>query len=140
MGFYSISPDRLRDLQEPNAGNLLLRDGRNLTSVLAWIERNNPQVKERIEEYLGSIVSGIKRVDRKILGPKDRLEFQTIVAGDNNPWSFFASQKHVGRHAAGVWRELYHYSSALKGHLTRQFHWSESRNQRPLFIPEQLVR
>ncbi len=96
MGFYSISPDRLRDLQEPNAGNLLLRDGRNLTSVLAWIERNNPRVKGRIEEYLGSIVSGIKRVDRKILGPKETLEFRQIVAGDNNPWSFFAQNMSDG--------------------------------------------
>jgi predicted ATPase len=96
MGFYSISPDRLRDLQEPNAGNLLLRDGRNLTSVLAWIERNNPRVKGRIEEYLGSIVSGIKRVDRKILGPKETLEFRQIVAGDSNPWSFFAQNMSDG--------------------------------------------
>jgi hypothetical protein len=96
MGFYNISPDRLRDLQEPDAGNLLLRDGRNLTSVLAWIERNNPQVKVRIEEYLGSIVSGVKRVDRKILGPKETLEFRQIVAGDKNPWSFFAQNMSDG--------------------------------------------
>ena len=96
MGFYNISPDRLRDLQEPDAGNLLLRDGRNLTSVLAWIERNNPQVKVRIEEYLGSIVSGIKRVDRKMLGPKETLEFRQIVAGDKNPWSFFAQNMSDG--------------------------------------------
>ncbi len=95
MGFYNISPDRLRDLQEPNAGNLLLRDGRNLTSVLAWIERNNPRVKERIEEYLGSIVSGVKRVDRKILGPKETLEFRQIV-DDKNPWSFFAQNMSDG--------------------------------------------
>lgn len=96
MGFYSISPERLRDLQEPDAGNLLLRDGRNLTSVLAWIERNNPNVKERIEEYLGNIVSGVKRVDRKMFGPKETLEFRQIVAGDDNPWSFMAQNMSDG--------------------------------------------
>jgi predicted ATPase len=96
MGFYSISPDSLRDLQEPDAGNLLLRDGRNLTSVLAWIERNNPSVKARIEEYLGSIVSGIKRVDRKMFGPKETLEFRQDVVGDKNPWSFFAQNMSDG--------------------------------------------
>ena len=96
MGFYSISPDRLRDLQEPDAGNLLLRDGRNLTSVLAWIERNNPDAKTRIEEYLGSIVSGVKRVDRKMFGPKETLEFRQLVAGDKNPWSFYAQNMSDG--------------------------------------------
>src|SRR3989304_76388 len=108
MGFYSINPDRLRDLQEPDAGNLLLRDGRNLTSVLAWIERNNEQVKGRIQEYLGSIVSGVKSVDKKALGPKETLEFKQMVEGDVNPWSFYAQNMSDGTlRALGVLVSLF---------------------------------
>ena len=108
MGFYNINPDRLRDLQEPDAGNLLLRDGRNLTSVLSWIERNNKQVKERIEEYMGSIVSGIKHVDKRSLGPKETLEFKQTVAGDDNPWSFSSQNMSDGTlRALGVLVSLF---------------------------------
>ena len=138
MGFYNISPDRLRDLQEPNAGNLLLRDGRNLTSVLAWIERNNPRVKERIEEYLGSIVSGVKRVDRKILGPKETLEFETDRRRQESVELLCAKTCRTAR--CGRLACLYHYSSASEGRLRRRFRWSESRNQRPLFILGRPVR
>jgi predicted ATPase len=34
MGFYNPNPDRLRDLQLPDSGELLARDGGNLASVL----------------------------------------------------------------------------------------------------------
>ena len=34
MGFYSLNPDRIRDFQPPDSGELLVRDGSNLTSVL----------------------------------------------------------------------------------------------------------
>jgi predicted ATPase len=108
MGFYNINPDRLRDLQEPDAGNLLLRDGRNLTSVLARIERDNEQVKDRIQEYLGSIVSGVKSVDKKALGPKETLEFKQIFAGDEFPRIFFAQNMSDGTlRALGVLVSLF---------------------------------
>jgi len=88
MGFYSINPDRLRDLQEPDEGVLLTRDGRNLASVVAWLESHNRHVKERIEQYLGSIAPGVKKVDKQSLGHKETLEFKQTVAGDEHPWSF----------------------------------------------------
>jgi predicted ATPase len=96
MGFYSINPDRLRDLQEPDEGILLLRDGCNLASVVAWLQTHNREVKERIEQYLGSIAPGVKRVDKKSLGHKETLEFKQTVAGDDNPWSFFAQSMSDG--------------------------------------------
>jgi predicted ATPase len=96
MGFYNISPDRLRDLQEPDSGNHLLRDGRNLTSVLAWIERNNKNAKTRIEAYLGGIVAGINSVNKKTLGPKETLQFQQTVNGDKNAWNFLAQNMSDG--------------------------------------------
>jgi predicted ATPase len=108
MGFYSINPDRLRDFQEPDAGNLLLRDGRNVASVLAWIEHNNNQAKVRIEEYLSRIASGIQHVDKKSLGHKETLEFRQNVAGDANPWSFSATNMSDGTlRALGVLVSLF---------------------------------
>ncbi|MGD0655835.1 MAG: AAA family ATPase [Thermoguttaceae bacterium] len=108
MGFYNINPAKLREYQEPDPGNLLLRDGGNLTSVIASIERNNKKVKERIEEYLGSIVSGVKGVDKITLGTKETLEFKQIVAGDENPWSFFAQNMSDGTlRALGVLVSLF---------------------------------
>ena len=40
MGFYSLNPDKIRDLQAPDPGDLLIRDGSNLTSVLAQLSSN----------------------------------------------------------------------------------------------------
>jgi len=108
MGFYNISPDQLRDLQEPGAGSLLLRDGRNAASVVAWLERHNKQVKQRIEEYLGTIAPGVKQVAKKSLGHKETLEFKQAVAGDTNPWSFLAQNMSDGTlRALGVLVSLF---------------------------------
>ena len=96
MGFYSINPDRLRDLQEPDEGVLLTRDGRNLASVVAWLESHNRHVKERIEQYLGSIAPGVKKVDKQSLGHKETLEFKQTVAGDEHPWSFLLKTCRTG--------------------------------------------
>ena len=108
MGFYSISPEQLRDLQEPGAGSLLMRDGRNAASVVAWLERQNRQVKERIEEYLGAIAPGVRQVGKKSLGHKETLEFKQTVAGDENPWSFLAQNMSDGTlRALGVLVSLF---------------------------------
>jgi energy-coupling factor transporter ATP-binding protein EcfA2 len=40
-GFYNLNPDRIRDLQPPDAGELLARDGSNLASVLGQLASNN---------------------------------------------------------------------------------------------------
>jgi hypothetical protein len=34
MGFYSLNPDRIRNFQAPDSGELLVRDGSNLTRSL----------------------------------------------------------------------------------------------------------
>ena len=96
MGFYSISPEQLRDLQEPDAGTLLLRDGRNAASVIAWLAQHKPAVKRRIEEYLEQIAPGVKQVERVALGHKEALEFRQTVAGDEHPWSFPARSMSDG--------------------------------------------
>lgn len=47
MGFYNLNPDRIRELQSPDPGELLARDGSNIASVLARLEREDPEAKRR---------------------------------------------------------------------------------------------
>ncbi|OHB80821.1 MAG: hypothetical protein A2V98_23080 [Planctomycetes bacterium RBG_16_64_12] len=85
-----------------------MRDGRNAASVVAWLERDNSQVMERIAEYLGTIAPGVKQVGRKSLGHKETLEFKQTVAGDTNPWSFVAQNMSDGTlRALGVLVSLF---------------------------------
>ena len=96
MRFYNLNPDRIRDLQDPDPGERLLRDGRNLASVLRQIESGNETVKAQIEEYLSRVVPGTEGVDAKSVGPKETLEFRQEVAGAKHPWRFFAASMSDG--------------------------------------------
>ena len=93
MGFYNLNPDKIRDLQAPDPGNVLMRDGGNLTSVLTQLP---PAVKKDIEAYLSVVVPGIHSVDVKDFGPKETLEFRQDVAGDEHPWRFLANNMSDG--------------------------------------------
>ena len=93
MGFYSLNPDRIRDLQDPNPGDILLRDGSNLTGVLAQLPAT---VKKDIEGYLASVVPGVHAVDVKDFGPKETLEFRQSIAGAKYPWRFLANNMSDG--------------------------------------------
>ena len=96
MGFYNLSPDRIRDLQSPDPGELLTRDGSNLASVLGQISTRAPLAKSRIEEYLAQVVPGVTGVDSKVVGPMETLEFRQVVAGSPDPWRFFAASMSDG--------------------------------------------
>ena len=93
MGFYSLNPDIIRDLQAPDPGDLLIRDGSNLVSVLGQL---SPSAKERIEEYLAAVVPGVRGVEIKEIGPKETLEFRQGVAGARHPWRFLANNMSDG--------------------------------------------
>lgn len=96
MGFYSLNPDRIRDFQSPDSGELLVRDGSNLTSVLRQLSMRDEGRKQRIEEYLASIVPGVSGVDVKDVPPKATLQFRQEVAGSSAPWRFFAGNMSDG--------------------------------------------
>lgn len=95
-GFYSLNPDAIRDLQPPDPGDLLNRDGSNLASVLSTIATHAPDFKQRIETYLGKVVPGVAGVDRRTVGPRETLEFRQRVRGAQHPWRFFASNMSDG--------------------------------------------
>lgn len=89
-GFYNLSPVAIRDLQPPDPGDLLNRDGSNLASVLS---RLCPQVKADIEGYLSRIVPGVTGVDRVLPGPRETLRFRQQVRGAKHPWRFDAGRR-----------------------------------------------
>lgn len=90
MGFYNLNPDVIRDLQAPDAGEVLKRDGANLASVVGRVAKEAPASKDRIEEYLATIVPGVSGVDRRVVGPRETIEFRQRVAGSQHPWKFSA--------------------------------------------------
>ena len=93
MGFYNLNPDAIRDLQAPDPGDLLNRDGSNLASVLA----NLGSRKKDVEEYLAAITPGVTGVDsREAMGTKLTLDFRQEVRGAKHPWRFLASNMSDG--------------------------------------------
>lgn len=89
MGFYSVQPDRIRELQAPDEGRVLRRDGSNLASVLAGLEQpERADVKERIREYLRRVVPGIEDFGAKRIGHMETVEFKQAVEGAEKPWRF----------------------------------------------------
>ena len=95
-GFYNLDPAAIRDLQPPDPGDLLKRDGSNAASVLSSLATRSPAFKARIEEYLEQVVPGVTAVARRLVGPREALEFRQVVQGAQHPWRFFASNMSDG--------------------------------------------
>ena len=91
MRFYSIVPVRLRELQEPDAGDFLERDSSNSAAVLKRLQeeaQGNGQY-DRVCRLLSKVVSGITKVEYKAIGQKETLQFKQAV-GSDSPWTFAA--------------------------------------------------
>lgn len=103
MNFYQPNPARIRELQAPDTGELLARDGGNVTSLLRRMGTQDPLAKQRIEEHLARIVPGVQSVDVRSVGSKETLEFRQEMAGAEHAWRFPASSMSDGTlHALGV--------------------------------------
>jgi predicted ATPase len=78
MGFYNLSPEQMKEVESPDAGELLRRDGSNIASVVARITDDEPKLKDRIKEYLAAIVPDITDIERVQLGHKETLQFRNM--------------------------------------------------------------
>jgi predicted ATPase len=115
MGFYNLNPDEIRDLQPPDMGELLTRDGSNLASVLGQLKAHAPGAKRRVEEYLGKVVPGVQQVDAKSIGSKETLEFRQQVKGSKKAWRFPATNMSDGTlRALGVLVSLFQSRNGQK--------------------------
>ncbi len=97
MAFYNLSPERVRDLQEPDPGHKLVRDGRNLAAIVREMGRfDKGRILASVVEHLQAVVPGVVSVEHRTLGPKETVEFRQQVAGDANPWRFLAAEMSDG--------------------------------------------
>ena len=116
MGFYNLNPDIIRDLQDPDLGEVLMEDGSNLTSVFSEL---SSEVKTDIQEYLQLIVSGVQSVNISKFGPKETLEFRQYVAEDKRPLRFLANSMSDGTlRAFGILVALFQGNQKAEEHVT----------------------
>jgi predicted ATPase len=108
MGFYNLNPDEIRELQPSDTGEVLKRDGSNLSSVLSLMDREDKEARRQIVEFLSKIVPGIEDVDTKHLGKKETLEFRQFVGTNKDSWRFTAESMSDGTlRALGVLTALF---------------------------------
>lgn len=91
MRFYSIVPERLRALQDPDPGVFLKRNGDNAPAILRQLKedaRDNDGY-QRICRLLSKVVEGMAAVDYRSVAQKETLEFKQDV-GLKQPWTFEA--------------------------------------------------
>ena len=93
MGFYSLSLDKIKDLQVPDPGDMLTRDGSNLASVFKQL---SPSVKGYIKEYLATFVPSVDKIEARKYGPKEGLVFTQNVAKAEEPQRFLANNMSDG--------------------------------------------
>jgi predicted ATPase len=115
MGFYNLNPEQMRELQSPDPGKLLRRDGSNIASVLGQMSSHSPEIKKRVESYLGTVVPGVVGVQAKNIGPKETLEFRQKIAGSPSPWHFYPSNMSDGTlRALGVLVAIFQSTNGTK--------------------------
>ncbi len=97
---YNLNPKEIANMQKPDAGALLDRDGGNLASVFQNLP---PEAVGRVNHYLSRIVHGVSSVEAKTLGSLETLEFRQAVQGQKHPWRFLAASMSDGTlRACGV--------------------------------------
>ncbi len=89
LNCYDLDPRSMRDPRTHGAGEILHNDGSNIASVFGRIERERPEVKNRVIEYLSAIVPGVTDIKRMSLGPYETLEFTQQHSGSDSPSVFY---------------------------------------------------
>jgi len=91
MRFYSIVPERLRELQEPDPGDFLKPDGSNAAAVLKRLREENRRTEryEHLCRLLAQVVKGVEKVEYHSVGQKETLQFRQDI-GLKHTWKFDA--------------------------------------------------
>ncbi len=112
MGFYNLNPDEIRELQPPDPGEVLKRDGSNLASVLSVMEKERGEMHGRVVSFLSKVVTGIQGIDVRHVGKKEAIEFRQLVGTSKDPWRFMAENMSDGTlRALGVLTALFQSSN-----------------------------
>lgn len=90
MQVYAIAPQAVRELQDPDPGDLLKRDGSNAAAVLKRLHEAEPDGSyQRVCSLLSKVVEGVTRVEYRSVAQKETLGFRQDV-GLAHPWRFDA--------------------------------------------------
>jgi len=88
MGFYNLNPDVIREVQSADEGEILRRDGSNLTSVLCVMTKRRCEETERIIEFLAKVLPGVEDVSVRSIQNREALEFKQRARSDEAPQRF----------------------------------------------------
>lgn len=111
MGFYNFNPDQIRDVQPPDPGEILKRDGSNLASVLGLLQKGDKPLYDKIVLFLSKVVPGIEGAEIKHMGKKETIEFRQLIGNNEDPWRFLAENMSDGTlRALGVLTALFQTS------------------------------
>ena len=93
MGFYSLNPQLIGDLQRVDRGPLLERDGSNAAGVFS---RLSPEHSRSVMRYLSKIIPDLQEVQPVLIGGRETLQFTQSVKGETYPWRFLAGNMSDG--------------------------------------------
>lgn len=96
MRFYSLSPDVIRKLQEPDPGKVLKRDGSNAAAVLREIRKENPDDYDRLCRLLSKVVPGTTKAEYSAVRSQETIRFKQEVEGDKWAWAFDSASMSDG--------------------------------------------
>jgi len=114
MRFYSVAPERLRELQDPDPGVYLKRDGSNAAAVLKQVKQagGGNDRYARLCRLLSRVVKGLSSVEYRPVGQKETLQFRQDV-GLAHPWRFDALNMSDGTlRALGLLLAVYQVGKA----------------------------
>jgi predicted ATPase len=80
LRFYRLNPDAIRQIQDPDEGDVLLENGSNLASVWRRLERTDRELSERLTRYVGAIAPEVRRIRSVDMGPKETLRFYQVMS------------------------------------------------------------
>ena len=113
----TTNPDEIRELQPPDSGAVLRRDGGNLASVLGVMAKESNAAFMRIVEFLSKVVPGVEGFAVRHIGKKETLEFRQKMGASKDPWRFMAENMSDGTlRALGVLTALF---QSLNGSAVR---------------------
>lgn len=93
MVVYNINRRLIADVQQPDPGDLLRRDGSNAASVFQSLPS---PLRQSVERTLASIVPGTEGIERRDFGGRETLIFRQRTAGQADPWRFPAGSMSDG--------------------------------------------
>lgn len=110
---YNLNPREIANIQKPDPGEILRRDGSNAASIL---QRMPPHIQELIRDDLARIVPGVSDVESYALASQETIRFRQAVKGQAHDWRFFASSMSDGTlRAFGILLAIFQAASEQAG-------------------------